>query len=135
MSDRKTEEQAREAARRAQEAEIRRRQIQEKIDELEREKSECSQLIASLNAAKGEVSGACAELIGSTQYYAPLPTTAFNGNSAIATAQGMGNAIASIQKSATSLQNVCNAIGVQITRIQTYIGVLDREIDALRSGL
>lgn len=38
MSDRKTEEQAREAARRAQEAEIRRRQIQEKIDELEREK-------------------------------------------------------------------------------------------------
>ena len=130
MSDRKTEEQAREAARRAQEAEI-----QEKIDELEREKSECRQLIASLNAAKGEVSGACAELIGSTQYYAPLPTTAFNGNSAIATAQGMGNAIASIQKSATSLQNVCNAIGVQITRLQTYIGVLDREIDALRSGL
>ena len=135
MSDRKTEEQAREAARRAQEAEIRRRQIQEKIDELEREKSECRQLIASLNAAKGEVFGACAKLNGAVLHYSGFPMAGFKGKTAAASEQGIGVALVSIQKSATSLQEVCSAISVQITSLRTYIGVLDRKIDALRSSL
>lgn len=135
MSDRKTEEQAREAARRAQEAEIRRRQIQEKIDELEREKSECRQLIANLNAAKSEVSGACAKLNGAVLHYSGFPMAGFKGKTAAASEQGIGVALVSIQKSATSLQEVCSAISVQITSLRTYIGVLDRKIDALRSSL
>lgn len=47
----------------------------------------------------------------------------------------MSGAMAAINKSASSIMEVSDAIGVQISRIQTYIGVLDREISALRSSI
>lgn len=135
MSNPDREKQAREAARRAQEEEIRRRRIQAQIDELEKEKNECEQIIASLNSAKSEVAAAAKNLASSASHYIHLPTTAFSGISANATAQGMSGAKAAINKSASSIMEVSDAIGVQISRIQTYIGVLDREISALRSSI
>lgn len=47
----------------------------------------------------------------------------------------MSGAMAAVNKSTTSIMEVSDAIAVQISRIQTYIGVLDREISALRSSL
>lgn len=135
MSDIDREKQAREAARRAQEEEIRRKRIQAQIDDLEEEKSECEKIIASLNAAKSEVASAAQNLASSAFHYTHLPTTAFSGASANATVQGMSGAMAAVNKSATSIMEVSDAISVQISRIQTYIGVLGREISALRSSL
>lgn len=135
MSDPDREKQAREAARRAQEEEIRRRRIQAQIDDLEKEKNECEQIIASLNSAKSEVAAAAKNLASSAFHYTHLPPTAFSGISANATTQGMSGAMTAINKSASSIMEVSDAIGVQISRIQTYIGVLDREISALRSSI
>ncbi len=123
-----------EAAQRAA-AEARRREIMEKIRQLEQEKAGCEDLKSALNGKKDRLEGIISQVNGIKSKKLETDIQRFSGMAADGVETGVSDAQIVMGKKNGSFSGVESAAGTQITLLDSYIDELGGRINALRASL
>ncbi len=123
-----------EAAKRAAE-EARRREIMEKIRQLEQEKAGCQDLKSAFKGNKDRLEGIISQVDGLKAKKLEVDIQSFSGLTADAAETGTSDAQIVMGKKNGSFSGVESAAGTQITLLDSYIAELEGRIDALRASL
>lgn len=122
-----------EAARRA--AEARRREIMEKIRQLEQEKAGCEDVKSALNGKKDRLERIISQVNGLKTKKLEADIQRFSGMTADGAETGVSDAQIVMGKKSSSFSGVETAIGPQIVLLDSYIAELGGRINALRASL
>lgn len=123
-----------EAERRAAE-EVRRREIMEKIQQLEREQAECQDLKGAFYRANGCLEGIISQINGLKARKLETDIQRFSGVSAETVDMGMLNAQTVMGKRNSRFFDLESMAGTQIASLDSYIAELGGRIDALWASL
>ena len=123
-----------EAAQRAA-AEARRREIMEKIRQLEQEKSGCEDLKSVLNGKKNQLEGIISRVNGLKAKKLEADIQRFSGMAADGVETGISDAQIVMGKKNSSFSCIETAAGTQISLADSYIAELGGQINSLRASL
>ncbi len=133
-SDMAGQSSADEAAQRAA-AEARRREIMEKIRQLEQEQAECQGLKAAFHRMNGSLESIITQVNGLKERKLEADIQRFSGVSAEEVDTGMLNVQTVMGKRNGRFFDVKSAVGSQIVSLDSHIAELGGRIDALRASL